>query len=410
MKKVTVLGGCGTVGGVAARTVASTEHFDEVVVADFRYDLACELAESIGKSAGKSGVRAAEFDATKPESIKKVIEGSSVVVNCVGPFYRHGPAVLSAVIESGIDYVDVCDDLDATEQMLLMDRKASQAGVSALVGMGNSPGLANVLVSFCAETMLTEMETVDIFHIHGGEPDEGSAVIKHRIHAMTSDIPLFINGDFLRVRMLEQSGIEHVEEVDFKGVGKYPVYPYPHPETITIPRYFPGVRRVTNKGFVLPPEYFHMIMDAVRLGICTEEIIEVGGQEITAVDFAISYILAKRPALLRAAGLSEPMGCLRIEVGGKKDGENHRYIFSMYSTQAGAGEGTGIPAALGAMLLAEKKIDRKGVFPPEAGVRPADLLALAARVVKGTGVGAKLPMDVEHVLPDGTVEAVGFKI
>ncbi len=410
MKKVTVLGGCGNVGSVAARTVALTEHFDEVVVADFRYDRACELAESIGKVTGKEGMRAAMFDATDNESIKKVIEGSSVVVNCVGPFYRFGPSILRAVVEAGIDYVDVCDDLDATEQMLLLDGNASQAGISALIGMGNSPGLANVLISFCAESMLTEMETVDIFHIHGGEPDEGPAVIKHRIHAMTTDIPLFINGEFIKVRMLEESGLEHVEEVNFKGVGKYPVYPYPHPETITIPRFFPGVRRVTNKGFVLPPEYFQMTIDAVRLGICTEEVIEVGGQKVTAVDFAISFLLKKRPALLQAAGLSEPMGCLRIEVGGKKDGEKHRYIFSMYSTQAGAGEGTGIPAALGAMLLAEKKIDRKGVFPPEAAVRPADLLTLAARVIKGTGMGARLPVDIEHVLPDGSVEAVDFKI
>ncbi len=404
--KVTVLGGCGTVGEVAARTVASTGHFDEVVVADYRYDLACELAKAIDRQ----GVRAADFDASDPESIKEVIEGSQVVVNCVGPFYRHGPTVLKAVIEAGIDYVDVCDDLDATEQMLLLDKGASQAGVSALIGMGNSPGLANVLVSFSAESMLTELESVDIFHIHGGEPDEGPAVIKHRIHAMTTDIPLFIDGEFINVRMLEETGMEHVEEVEFKGVGRYPVYPYPHPETITIPRYFPGIKRVTNKGFVLPPEYFKMIMDAVRLGICTDEKILVGDQKVAALDFAISFILSRRPALLEAAGLTEPMGCLRIQIGGKKDGEDHRYIFSMYSTQAGAGEGTGIPAALGAMLIAEGKIDRKGVFPPEAAIRPTELLELASRVIKGAGMGAKLPMDIEHVLPDGTVEMVDFKI
>jgi saccharopine dehydrogenase-like NADP-dependent oxidoreductase len=50
-----------------------------------------------------------------------------------------------------------------------MNDSARQAGVSALIGMGSSPGVANVLVKFCADSLLDEVEAVDIYHAHGGE-------------------------------------------------------------------------------------------------------------------------------------------------------------------------------------------------------------------------------------------------
>lgn len=135
MSRVVVLGGCGGIGSVAVRTLASGDFFDEIVVAEKRYDAACEMAEALDPER----VKAVSIDVEDEAGIGKVIEGSTVVLNCIGPFYRFGPPVLRAVIESGINYVDVCDDLDATEAMLAMNDNAKKAGVSALIGMGNSP-------------------------------------------------------------------------------------------------------------------------------------------------------------------------------------------------------------------------------------------------------------------------------
>lgn len=406
MKKATVLGGCGGIGSVAVRTLASSGYFESIAIAESRYDEACRMAEAVDPRI----VAAVEVDAGDPESVKRAVDGSQVVLNCVGPFYRFGPTVLEAVIDAGIDYVDVCDDLDATEKMLALDEKARRAGVSALIGMGNSPGLANVLARWCADEMLTEVEAVDIYHAHGGEPLEGAGVVKHRIHAMTSSIPLFVDGEFIEVRMLEESGRAFIEETEFKNLGTFPVFPYPHPETITIPRFLEGVRRVTNKGFVLPEEYFRLTMDAVELGICTEDPLVVGGREILPIDFAVEFILSRRPALLEAAGLTEPTGCLKVSVRGRKETEEQTYVFSMYSKGAGAGEGTGIPAALGTMLMVSGDVSRKGVFPPEAGVAPLRMLSLAGEVMKGTGMSEEVPLYIDHIGGDGKTRSIDFKI
>ena len=97
------------------------------------------------------------FMAVNPDNIKEVVKGADVVLNVCGPFYKLGPIVLKAVIEAGINYVDVCDDYDATEILLEMDIAAKKAGITALTGMGGSPGIANLLAKFCADVMLDEL-------------------------------------------------------------------------------------------------------------------------------------------------------------------------------------------------------------------------------------------------------------
>jgi saccharopine dehydrogenase-like NADP-dependent oxidoreductase len=392
MSRITVLGGGGAVGSIATKTLASSGVFSDIVVADINMT----AARKVVKEARGAKLGAVELDAESPESIRKAIAGSVVVLNCVGPFYKYGPIILKTVIGAGINYVDVCDDFDATEALLAMDERAKKAGVSALIGMGSSPGVANVLVKFCADSMLDKVEAVDIYHAHGGEKTEGPAVVKHRIHSMKMDIPVFLDGKFAAVGLFEDSGKALEEEAEFQNVGTYRVYAYPHPETITLPKYLKGVRRVTNLGLVLPPAYAELIKGMVRLGITDEKPLEVQGQKVIPLEFAVAFILAQRKRLMKEAGITEPMGCLKIVVKGYKNGGKDTYIFSMSSRGQGMGEGTGIPAAIGAIIMATGKIKGKGVLPPEACVNPMDMLELAKTSIKTAG-GKGFPIVIEHI-------------
>ena len=396
MSRVTVLGGCGVVGSIAVETLASSGVFSEVVIADINIAQANRLVERLGQG----NVSAIEFDAASPHGIRNAIAGSSVVLNCVGPYYKYGPSILKEVIESKINYVDVCDDLDATEKLLDMDGNARKAGISALIGMGSSPGIANLLVKFCADSLLDQVEVVDIYHAHGGEKVEGPAVVKHRIHSMKMDIPMFLDSKFTTVKLFEDSGKSLEEEVEFQDVGTYSVYAYPHPETITLPKFLKGIKRVTNLGLVLPPAYAELIKGMVRLGVTDEEPMEVQGHQIAPLEFAVAFILSQRHRLMQEAGLIEPMGCLKIVVKGNKNGEQSSYIFSMSSRGQGMGEGTGVPAALGTMLMATGKVKPEGVNPPEGCVDPLDLLELA-RTKVSLGDRKGLPIVIEHIDKDG---------
>ena len=146
MAKVTVLGGCGAVGSVAVRTLAHSGVFSEVVIGDAAIDKARQMAQALGP-----GVTAVACDAHDQPSVKKAVAGSDVVLNCVGPFYTTVKPILAAVMESGIQYVDVCDDVDVTLELLEMDAAVRQAGIAALIGMGSSPGMTNVVARFAAD-------------------------------------------------------------------------------------------------------------------------------------------------------------------------------------------------------------------------------------------------------------------
>ena len=411
MARIVVLGGCGGVGSIAVRALAATDDYEEIVVADQLADHATGSARALAEELDRPGLTGVAVDAASRESVAGIIDGAAAVLNCVGPFYRYGPPLLEAAIEAGVDYVDVCDDLDATVRQLDLDRRAREAGVTALIGMGNSPGLANVFARLCADDLLDEVESVDIMHIHGGEPDEGAGVLKHRIHAMTNDVPLFVNGEMVQVRMLEESGQRFVQETEFRDVGTYPAYPYPHPETITLPRFMPGLRRATNLGVVFPLSYFALTMDLVRAGLGVDDPLVVGGHTVAPIDVAVAHLRAQRPRLLAEAEITGPAGCLKVVVGGRQGGEPHTYVCSLSSTREGAGEGTGIPAALGAILLRRGRVAGPGVLPPEAAVVPSEMLALASVVVtEFPSLGGGLPFHLEHVGPDGSREEIPFAI
>jgi len=222
---------------------------------------------------------------------------------------------------------------------------------------------------------------------------------------MEMDIPVFLDGKFTTVRLFDQSG-RALEETDFENVGRYKVYPYPHPETITLPLFLQGVKRVTNLRTVLPPGYAELIKTMVRTGLTGEEPIEVQGQKGVPLEFAVAFIISQREKLLKESGLAGPVGCLKIVVKGYKDDEKNSYIFSTSSKKQGMGEGTVTPAALGAMLMGMGRIGGKGVFPPEGCVNLMDMLELVQAEVKLGGGSAS--MTVEHIDPRGRSEKMDF--
>ncbi len=400
MARVVVLGGCGTVGTVAVKTLKSFDDFSEIIVADLNY----EGAKTCASEVGSDTCTAVMVDATNPDSIKEVIAGSDVVVNCCGPFYKLGPIVLKAVIESGIDYVDVCDDFDATVLLLEMDELAKKTGITAVTGLGSSPGVANLLAKFCADYMLDEVESIDILHAHGGEPTEGAAVVAHRIHSMLADIPMYLNGEFTNVRYFEESGRALEEDVQFHVIGTHRCYPYPHPETITLPKYI-ECKRVTNLGCVIPTEYYSLIQNVVKAGMVDEEPIDVKGQMVSPFDFTIAYILDQRERILKETNFGTQRGCLKITMKGTVEGKPHQFDFSLASKSQSMGEGTGIPAGLGGILMQRGKVSGKGVLPPEGCIKPLDFLGLMQQFLKldkMTGGGS--PLIIESIDQEGKIE------
>ena len=160
---------------------------------------------------------------------------------------------------------------------------------------------------------------------------------------------------------------------------------------------------------VFPLPYFERTQELVRVGACSDEPVTVGGAEVTPLDVSVALLQRQRPDFLAAAGITGPAGCLAVEVSGRKDGAAHTYVFQLSSRAAGAGEGTGIPAAVGALLMARGTVSGPGVVAPEHGVDPVDFLPLAFDLMARLGVSAGGDSGVihlEHIGPDGSRDVI----
>ncbi len=380
MSKVIVLGGCGAVGSVAVQTLVKSQEFSQIVIGDYNIQRAGEMTRELGDTR----VSALFFDAQDRESVTKAVQGSDVVLNCVGPFYSTVKSIVDIVLKEKIKYVDVCDDVDVTLDMLNMDGKAKEAGIPVLLGMGNSPGITNLLGKLAADLLLDETESIDIFHTHGGEKVEGEGVIGHRFHCMTIDCPMFLEGALRYVKYFEEDGIALRQSFEFPVIGEVPLYPYPHPEQVTMYRYI-KLRQVTNKGSVIPNEYYDLTRDLCGLGLASREPLDVKGQKVVPYDFAVAYILRERERILAESGLSKPRGCVSVIAKGKKDGVYREYRFHLFSESEGLGEGTGIPAAVGAIMMNRGQVKGTGIMPPEACVEPLAFLKTVGEVYDLSG-------------------------
>ncbi|MHA1820474.1 MAG: saccharopine dehydrogenase family protein [Promethearchaeota archaeon] len=428
MVKITVLGGCGVVGSAASRLLAKDKTFDEVLIADYNLKKAKEVAEKLQeeikgslekeKDAPAKKVSAVFVDANDKEEIKKAIKGSDVVLNCVGPFYKYEKNILSAVIEEGISYVDICDDTGATYEALDMDAEAKAKNITALIGMGSSPGVTNLLAAYAANDLLEKCYSIDMYHAHGGEPVEGPGVIGHRFYCLSNPVPIFIDG---KEKLLSQEeSKDYEEDVDFINLGTHRVYPYPHPEPITMPRFIKNkeLKRVTNKGTVLPDEYYQLTRKVHEIGLSSKEPVDVNGVKVVPYDFAIAYLIREREKILKKTNFGEQKGCVKIVCKGlKKERKKlveRTYIFSLVSEGIGKnealGEGTGYPAALGCILMQKGLIKEKGVLPPEAAINPMDFLQLMREVfaIDNTKEESRSPVIFQSIDGEGNVKTMRF--
>lgn len=232
-------------GQFAVRTALNFDFVKEIVVADRDGERARVFAETCGPKAVPL-----QLDVQDEKALSRALGEIDVVLATVGPYYRFGLPILRAAVSAGCDYIDINDDWEPTLEMLDLDREARRAGITAIVGMGASPGVSNLL-AVKAIRLVDEVDTVITGWGAPGEggssglpaPGEGGtygAASDHWLHQLTGTIRLWRGGKYTDVRPLE------AVEVDYPGIGKGLTHTVGHPEPVTLPRYFPQVRESCN--------------------------------------------------------------------------------------------------------------------------------------------------------------------
>lgn len=358
--KVLVVGGTGGMGQGAARDLIKQEKIDKVILGDINIDL--DRVQDKLKASGK--ISLSKIDVNDHGGLVGIIRETDVVVNCAGPFYKTAVAVARAAVEAKVNYIDICDDYEATEILFAsdIDQAAQKAGITVLTGMGSDPGTNNVLVKWYADH-LDRVDEISLFWVVSIAELAGAAW-DHSLHMTIGQIPQYLDGQLVHVE-----GGTGVETAQFlEPLGTCQVRYVGHPQPLTIPRYIKGLKKVEIKGALIPLWVDELIKEQKETGFLSKEPVEIHGTKVTPYDLTLRLwdtIPQGRDNGPEASGL-------KVIVKGERNGKQVTYTADIVGRMR---PGTGLPASIAALMMEAGDVTVKGVVAPEGCIDPEKFLA-----------------------------------
>ncbi len=363
-----IVGGTGGMGQGVARDLIKQDRLKKVILGDINVDPA-RVQEKLRSS---EKVELKRLDVNDPQGMVEAIQGVDVVINCAGPFYKTAVAVARAAVEARVNYIDICDDYEATEILFSseIDQAARAAGITVLTGMGSDPGTNNVIVKYFAD-QLDRVDDIALFWVVSIAELSGAAW-DHSLHMTLGRIPQYLDGRLVYVE--GGTGEEMAEFLDPLGVCK--VRYVGHPQPLTIPRYIKGVKNVVIKGALIPAWVDELIKEQRDTGFLSKEPIEVKGVKVAPYDLTLQLwnsIPNNRDRGPQSSGL-------KVIVKGEREGKEVTFTADIAGRMA---PGTGLPASIAALMMNAGDVTVKGVVAPEGCIDPKKFLrALIQRGAK----------------------------
>lgn len=373
--KVLALGGAGDMGRMAVAVLLDSPSVTSVTVADINSELVNTFVEMVDSPK----LSAVQIDITEKEKLIDLISSHDVVINTVGPFYKFEIPIMEAVIEAKKPFLDICDDWKPTLDALEFNDKAKEADITAVIGIGASPGITNILAVHACSKLdeVDELITawgVDIDIKAGKKPKyfikpeklrkklgkteiRPNAAAMHLLYETIEKVPTFKDG-----KMIEIDPLIETEPYEFPGFKSMYACHIGHPEPVTLPRTVKA-RKISNV----------MYIGETATDITRKYSQKIKEKELTIEDatLALTQEWAKlnKKALQDTNLANEYFGgppTLSVIATGTKAGKRKRIGVALAREPFGAMAGvTSIPLGIATIMLIEGKITQKGVLTPE---------------------------------------------
>ena len=346
--------GCGAVGAVTARLVLEDARFRHVVVADRDRQRAEHRAENLDGPA-----TALELDFRHEDQVTGCLSGVSVVLNTTGPFGRDTLSLMRTVVEGGIPYADINDDVETLQSVFeseYLDSLAKHRGVGVLPGLGASPGQTNVL----ARHLAGRMEVVDEvrFFLVNDSTYRSEAVWRHRLALFGQPALLYDGG-----RWTQTPGMSEYQDVAFPPPwGNIRCYTVGL-ETVTIPQSFGGLSHASLWRGFSDPATTVMLKGLIDSGFASEQPLDVDGVSVTPAALTAVVLAITKPG----DGSADPIRLPRqVRVKGVREGRPAELTMTYSFPPGDIALATASCLMVGAGLLVDRALPGPGVFPPEA--------------------------------------------
>ncbi len=337
---IIILGACGEIGRYIAFDLVKSGF--NVTLADIREFEGKKIAEKLGTRAAFQKLDVLDF-----EKLVEVLKNHKLVVNNIGPYFMFTDWIPRAAIQAGINYVDICDDHDATRIFLKMNKYVERENLTFLINSGASAGLTNMMAKMGAN-QLDKVESIRVLWFEDTGETIGFGQLAHWAHIAMGKVPQFINGEWTDIRALTDR-----EVVKFPApLGSVPLYFVGHPEPVTLPLYIETEEAIC-KGGILPESDILLtkILDRVILNK-NEKIMKL----------VCKFFLKILPLITGKVEERDIISSFRTDVIGLKNQKKNHLSFSVIGEVAKL---TSVPASITAQMIVNKDINSHGLFPPE---------------------------------------------
>ncbi len=365
-----MLFGSGATGSVAAGHLVRVKEIENLVLADLFLD----RAETLAAKLKSKKVRPLAVEGFGSSELAALLDGADFAINAAHASLDL--ALMDACLDVGAHYMDLSS---IPSKQFPYDTRFRKAGLTALLGGGEDPGLGNVLARFGAD----QLDAVGSIKIRDGDTASSEVTPLPVVWSPeTFLVEVFTEGMYFEdgkiVRVPPWSGKETYPFP--QPVGPQPVYLMDHEEPETLGKFIGKGLRYVDLKLAIDDRLF-AILDMLRdLGVLREEPVAVDGHKVSPRKVLIG--LLPRPTDL--IGRVQGAAMILVEVAGMKDGRRitHRLYTGMSHEEAATKFGAtataylvGTGAAIFATQFARGQVSQKGVIAAEC-LDPAESLRL----------------------------------
>jgi saccharopine dehydrogenase (NAD+, L-lysine-forming) len=374
-----LLVGAGGQGAPCASILAADPDVSAVILGDIDLGLANKVKDRIGGDK----ITAVRLDAGDVDELQEAARGVDAVINLT--VIRFNPNIMQAALTNGAHYVDTATDEPIWGQLLrgerlYLDQEFKDAGLTALIGCGATPGITNVLAGYACD----KLDRVDEIRVRAGYKTLGEAgkeVVAGWDPGWSPEValidysdpsPVFEDGVFV-----DYPPFSGVEMYDFpEPVGPVVVAHHSHEEAPFMGRFLGKGLKYVDFKYPIDP----IAGALVKMGFASYEPIDVKGVEVAPID--VVSVMAPPPVDTFFTESEEtvqlPVPLARatvVEVKGVRSGEEVTYRLGIVLPPPAEEElkifrrlGTvhiyvALPAVIGAKMCVEGV--QKGVITPE---------------------------------------------
>ena len=369
MMKLVILG-AGLQGNICCTDLCDVELSPgekEIIIAD--YDL--KKAEDVAK---KFGLKAVQLDVRDHDRLVEVIKGADIVLNCVQ--YNWNIDIMKACLEVKAHYIDLGGLFHVTKKQLELDEEFKAAGLTAVLGMGSTPGTMNVMAGYAASKLDTIEEAKAICAC--GDFTRTNAIIGIPYSLLT-----VMEEHTLEPWILKDGVLQPVpagsgrEIIDFtEPIGPAEAFYCIHSEPVQFASSFKekGIKNASFK-LSLSEDFEERISFLAGLGFATEDPVSVQGQDVNPLRTMIA-VVNKYLENYDGSQDGELNDCdvLRAVLTGTKDGIEKEIMVECvirtsekWGFMAGALD-TGVPPSIVAQMIYNGQITERGAFGAEKGI------------------------------------------